>query len=373
MIPLQKSPATTIPPNHRHRSWHDVTDCFALTVSWLDADSVFTCCFVSRRWYTLLTTHSCAWTSLGTILHSPQSYIDPQKKASLPSIARYLNRLVVANINTESKTRLFTTRRDLTSSLIARPIAATTTDHPSQWVDATLDWNPLAFWSSTGHSNPQDHEALVYQLCGGLALVSDVVIRFYREFRQTGHPLYTTEKLRVHIGVGAVADEDMSRETTSVVEVDKGIHWYHVTDWMDCPHIAEDQTFALPKLFAAQFVKIEMKGMRSRQIDHDSLFYACVDRVQVRGVECPELPAQLREAFLLSSQKPPLEFARYDAFGVVRGQDHRYHELCQRFIDAVSGASGAMPNEYALREIVSALIPELQLFESLYAGNYQIL
>eukprot|EP00759_Apiculatamorpha_spiralis_P049031 PhF_6_TR44168/c0_g1_i4/m.67649 len=256
-------------------SWYHIRDITVTIVEYLDtATTIQTLPLVSRGLYQIYSSNV-IWNTLA----SRQIFLDPLRPFAtpLPQIIPQLLKEI---------------KKKPPSSVLAKALATTSTDHASQSLVRTLDVNPLAFWSSTANESPQDAESVVYRVSGELgSLIKSVEVQFYQELRQSKFPKYTTAQLRIRCGVVNqhildTAPLPLKNDYEITEETDgQWFQWHYTSEWSPCTHSVSKQTYTLPLHIPAQVLRIDFTGMRTKQSDADDLFYVCLNKVVARGVE----------------------------------------------------------------------------------------
>lgn len=154
-------------------------------------------------------------------------------------------------------------------NLIRRGIVASSEDHHTQSIAATLSSDPFEFWSSVGVIDVESDETLVYELVSPCCLLRSISLKPFLAQYQKGLPCYAPRSVSFSIGFTKTkfhfTSEKFPMENTSAT-----------------------QKFVLPALVAGCFLCIHLHGRNQNQ-PGDNLFYTCLESVEAKGVSGPSL------------------------------------------------------------------------------------
>ncbi|XP_022924501.1 F-box protein At4g00755-like isoform X1 [Cucurbita moschata] len=198
----------------------------------------------------------------------------------------------------------------LMRNCILEAITASSTDNdPEESITNTLEARDLiarraSYWSSKGHFKPDVSETLIYKLVSNLCVVTEINIRPFQAFFQSGSPIYSSKAVRFRFGH---LKHVMDLRSDLAGELHRGstkemFTWTYTSP--EFPMAQENclQKFKLPQpvLCIGGILQIELLGRVQRQ-ETDALFYICVSHVQVIG-------RSLSPAFDIEILEPSWEF-----------------------------------------------------------------
>lgn len=154
----------------------------------------------------------------------------------------------------------------LSCPLVEKGLEASSQDHPTQSIDATLSNNPFDFWSSTGSSEKNSNEHLVFKL-HDISLVHFITLKPFLAQYQRGLPCYAP--ISVSFSIGFMRDNQIVYHYTSPK--------YHTSN------TPIEQTCLLPALVPGEYVRIDLYGKVGDQ-PGDQLYYTCLESVSIQGV-----------------------------------------------------------------------------------------
>ncbi|KAI3449161.1 hypothetical protein Pfo_005826 [Paulownia fortunei] len=175
---------------------------------------------------------------------------------------------------------------------ITNAICASSTDnYPDESIVNTL--NPrdkflrrASYWSSTGQSNPDVPETLIYKLRADAWIITEIAIQPFQAFFQSGRPIYSSKSVRFRVGYPKFPRK-IQRDLQHLPlqkPADKKFVWTYTSP--EFPMMQENclQAFKLPEpvLCIGGYLQIELLGRVQRQAT-DGLFYICVCYARVLG------------------------------------------------------------------------------------------
>ncbi|XP_062090237.1 F-box protein At4g00755 [Humulus lupulus] len=175
-----------------------------------------------------------------------------------------------------------------------KAISASSTDnYPPESIDNTLEPREIvstrmSYWSSTGQSNCEVPETLIYKLASDFCLVSEISIKPFEAFFQEGLPIYSARGMRFRLG-HPKSPIDLEMFPVNEPCDDKFI-WTYTSEVFQMAQINRLQKFKLPKpvFCIGGYLQIELLGRIQTQ-EMDGLYYICVSHVKVLGL--PLAPA----------------------------------------------------------------------------------
>lgn len=180
----------------------------------------------------------------------------------------------------------------LLRNCISEAIIASSTDNdPEESIYNTLEASDLvgrraSYWSSKGQFKPDVPETLIYKLVSNLCVVTEINIRPFQAFFQSGLPIYSAKAVRFRFGhVKHVMDLRSGLDGESHYGSAKETFiWTYTSPEFSMAQENYLQKFKLPEpvLCIGGILQIELLGRVQRQ-ETDALFYICVSHVQVIG------------------------------------------------------------------------------------------
>ncbi|CAO2835037.1 unnamed protein product [Amaranthus hypochondriacus] len=175
---------------------------------------------------------------------------------------------------------------------ISDAISASSTDnYPEESVRHTLEprdriGRRASYWSSSGQSNPEVTEKLIYKLISNFCIITEINVQPFQAFFQADFPIYSAKYVRFRLGHRAYAED--SEEEDNVLEgpqcaAEKFV-WTYTSQLFPMVQDNHLQIFKLPEpvICFGGFLQIELVGRVQRQ-EMDGLFYICVAHVKVLG------------------------------------------------------------------------------------------
>lgn len=154
-------------------------------------------------------------------------------------------------------------------SLIKTGISASSEDHHTQSINASLSTDPFEFWSSVGVSDVDSDESLLYELVSPCCLVRSILLKPFLAQYQKGLPCYAPKSVSFSLGFS-----------------ESELHFH--SERFEMENTSETQEFVLPGLVLGSFLCIHLHGRNQNQ-PGDNLFYTCLESVEVRGAPGPSL------------------------------------------------------------------------------------
>ncbi|CAM8922572.1 unnamed protein product [Rhodiola kirilowii] len=175
-------------------------------------------------------------------------------------------------------------------SCIAEAICASSTDnHPEESIDNTLIQSDriaqrASYCSSTGQSDPDVPESLIYKLKSSLCLVNEIYIHQFQAYFQPGNPIYSSRFVRFRMGHPKYPLKLDLKYVRLDELTDEDFVWNYTSP--EFPMFQERSLlkFQLPEpaLCIGGYLKIELLGMVQRQ-DSDDMYCICVWHVRADG------------------------------------------------------------------------------------------
>lgn len=179
----------------------------------------------------------------------------------------------------------------LRKDCISRAISATSTENcVVESINNTLNPNDRvegrpSYWCSEGESDDKVPEKLIYTLISDLCFITEINIQPFQAYFQQGSPIYSAKAVRFRLGY--------PKSPSSVKYLDAVMDALHCDSWYLWTYVSPEfpmtqenhlQRFKLPEpvLCVGGIVQIELLG-RAQQQASNSLFYICVQHVQVMG------------------------------------------------------------------------------------------
>ncbi|CAN4111704.1 unnamed protein product [Withania somnifera] len=160
------------------------------------------------------------------------------------------------------------------SDCIANAVRASSTDRfPDESIINTLaprdryqDLPP--YWSSTGHSDPNAHETLIYKLKADLCVITEINIQPFEVCFHPGKPICSAKSVRFRVGhlKSSSAKSDLLHFPQEQPADDMFI-WEYVSE-----------EFPMRQ----RYLQVELLGI-AQICDMDNLFYICIRHVKVRA------------------------------------------------------------------------------------------
>ncbi|XP_024028680.1 F-box protein At4g00755 isoform X1 [Morus notabilis] len=177
---------------------------------------------------------------------------------------------------------------------ISLSISASSTDnYPTESVHNTLEprdrfENGPSYWSSSGKSDPDVPETLLYKLVAKLCVVTEIHVQPFEAYFQYGFPVYSCKAIRFRTGhlrnLVELKDEFLDNASVAHRLEDDRFVWTYISP--EFPMAQENvlQKFELPEpaLCVGGFLLVELLGRVQRQ-EIDGLYYICIAHVQVEG------------------------------------------------------------------------------------------
>ncbi|CAN4111705.1 unnamed protein product [Withania somnifera] len=195
------------------------------------------------------------------------------------------------------------------SDCIGYAVSASSTDnYPDESIVNTLlpmdkYLNRPSYWSSTGHSNPNASETLIYKLKADLCVITDVYMQPFEAYFQPGKPIYSAKSVRFRLGhPRSPRDESDLLKMPQQQPADDKFIWTYTSEEFPMTQEKCFQRFNLPEpvLCVGGYLQIQLLGRVQRQ-EMDDLFYICISHVKAVG-------RPLGPAFDIEVLEPSQEF-----------------------------------------------------------------
>ncbi|KAJ3682106.1 hypothetical protein LUZ60_014679 [Juncus effusus] len=185
--------------------------------------------------------------------------------------------------------KLLISKNNHKKNIILDCIGASSTDSfPDERIENTLEirdrieFRP-SYWSSGGSVDNNLSEFLMYRLNSNLCVINEIKIRPFQAFFQIGHPIYASRSVRFKMGYSKMHETFLANAEKYLIADDNYV-WTYVSPEFHMQQENLLQSFKLPRpaLCIGGVIKIELIG-RVQKHSMDSLFYICINHVQVIG------------------------------------------------------------------------------------------
>ncbi|PRP88757.1 malate dehydrogenase [Planoprotostelium fungivorum] len=224
------------------------------------------------------------------------------------------------------------------TSLLDKGILASSTDDQSQHIGQTLVNNDRKFWSSSGSSDENSIDFLIYGLVQPTCVISSISILPYEALYQQDCPIYSPKGMRVSVGF----TQDDYHWTSDVLPVENRREKYTV-------HTG-------PHLVVGAFIKIELIGKHTIQ-QQDEKYYTAIQSCSALGLPLGHLEKTsilARSVFNYHYQKNPTlirEYVKqgekdvYESVNDVENCKKTYEEYMNRCIDEMQPVQKVQQNK----------------------------